>query len=270
MDEIKSYVDTRYVGPPEACWRLLGFDLHGRSHTIQRLAVHLPNDKMCFFEKGAERATIDKAMEKDTTLDAWFKLNARDDEARQYRYTQIPEHYRWDSRAGTWIKRSRGTLGVSAAAKVIGRIHGAAPTEKDRFYLYLLLLHVPGATSDDDLRTPPDSAEPLSYKEAAVARGLVNDDREYDLAMQEAASLRSAPRLRELFAYLLVHCEPVPALALWEAYRDEMPQPQDPAEQCSSKLVSRPAYVLFDTCLVKGGAGGTPVRVSLLAEMCPV
>ena len=75
-----------------------------------------------------------------------------------------------------------------------------------------MLLHVPGATSDEDLRTPPGSKAPLSYKEAAVERGLVNDDREYNLAMQEAAALRSAARLRELFAYLLVHCEPVPAL----------------------------------------------------------
>ena len=58
-----------------------------------------------------------------------------------------------------------------------------------------------------------------------MERGLVNDDREYNLAMQEAAALRSAARLRELFAYLLVHCEPVPAVELWNEYRDDMPRP---------------------------------------------
>ena len=225
LDEIQNYVDTRYVGPPEACWRLLGFDLHGRSHTIQRLAVHIPTEKMVHFQQGAEREAVQKAMAKDTTLDAWYKLNAEDADARQYRYGQIPEHYRWDARASKWIARKNCPRGDSAAARVIGRIHGAAPTDKERFYLYLMLLHVPGATSDEDLRTPPGSKAPLSYKEAAVERGLVNDDREYNLAMQEAAALRSAARLRELFAYLLVHCEPVPALELWNDYKDEMPRP---------------------------------------------
>lgn len=185
---------------------------------------------MVHFEQGEEKAAIEKAMEKDTTLDAWYKLNAADPDARQYRYTQIPEHYRWDNRAGKWMPRKTTTKGPSAAARVIGRIHGAAPTEKERFYLYLMLLHVPGAISDSDLRTPAGSSGPLSYKDAAVARGLVNDDREYDLAMEEAAALRSAPRLRELFAYLLVHCEPVPALQLWRKYCDEMSQPQIPQD----------------------------------------
>ena len=181
--------------------------------------------KMVHFELGAEHEAVAKAMAKDTTLDAWYKLNSVDEKARQYRYTEIPEHYCWDKQKCQWKARKSGTLGESAAARVIGRIHGAAPTEKERFYLYLMLLHVPGATSDEALRTPPTSKEPLSYKEAAVERGLVDDDREYYLAMHEAAALRSASRLRELFAYLLVHCEPVPALELWNELKDEMSHP---------------------------------------------
>jgi len=225
LDEITEFLDTRYVGSPEACWRLLGFDMYGRSHTIQRLAVHIPLDKMVHFQQGAEQEALEKAMAKDSTLDAWYKLNSIDEGARKYRYCEIPEHYSWDHQAGRWKKRKEGNLAKAFAGKVIGRIHGAAPTDKDRFYLYLLLLHVPGATSDQALRTPPGSSVALTYKEAAVARGLVDDDREYYLAMEEAAELRSASRLRELFAYLLVHCEPVPALELWTRFRDDMWRP---------------------------------------------
>ena len=40
-DEVQDFLDARYVGPPEACWRLLSFDMHGKSHVVERLPVHL-------------------------------------------------------------------------------------------------------------------------------------------------------------------------------------------------------------------------------------
>ena len=42
-DEIKQYINTRYLCPPEAMHRLLEYVLHKTSHTIKRLAVR---DKM--------------------------------------------------------------------------------------------------------------------------------------------------------------------------------------------------------------------------------
>jgi hypothetical protein len=42
-DEIKQYLGARYVSSCEACWRIFEFDLHGKSHSIIRLPVHLPN-----------------------------------------------------------------------------------------------------------------------------------------------------------------------------------------------------------------------------------
>ena len=49
-DEIKKFLDARYVGAPEACWRLFGFGLHGQSHVVERLPVHLENDQEIIFE----------------------------------------------------------------------------------------------------------------------------------------------------------------------------------------------------------------------------
>src|SRR5580698_11665850 len=40
-DEVTTFMDSRYVSPPEAAWRLLGFSMHEQSHTIVRLQVHL-------------------------------------------------------------------------------------------------------------------------------------------------------------------------------------------------------------------------------------
>ncbi|MAF09722.1 carbamoyl phosphate synthase small subunit, partial [Candidatus Poribacteria bacterium] len=40
-DEVLRYLDSRYVGPPEAVWRLLKFPMKGRSHAVERLPLHL-------------------------------------------------------------------------------------------------------------------------------------------------------------------------------------------------------------------------------------
>lgn len=38
-DEILEYLDARYIGPCEAAWRLLGFEMHARHPAIARLQV---------------------------------------------------------------------------------------------------------------------------------------------------------------------------------------------------------------------------------------
>ena len=40
-NEVKQFLDARYVGPPEAAWRLFAFPMHDKSHNVDRLAVHL-------------------------------------------------------------------------------------------------------------------------------------------------------------------------------------------------------------------------------------
>jgi hypothetical protein len=43
IDEIKKYLDYRYVSALEAAWRIFKFDMHERFPTIERLQYHLPN-----------------------------------------------------------------------------------------------------------------------------------------------------------------------------------------------------------------------------------
>ncbi|XP_044588701.1 uncharacterized protein LOC123267879 [Cotesia glomerata] len=44
-DEIRNFVDARYVGPVEAVWCIISKDLQDKSHSIIRLPVHLPNEQ---------------------------------------------------------------------------------------------------------------------------------------------------------------------------------------------------------------------------------
>jgi len=147
-DEILSYVTGRYVGATEALWRIYSYNMDFQSHRIERLAVHLEGGQQVYFQEGAEVEALRRASTKRTTLTAWFFLNQNDPDARQLPYHQIPTRYTWNpNRAnGTWVRRQR-------YSNVIGRMYFVSPREQERFFLRILLLHVPGATSFENLRT---------------------------------------------------------------------------------------------------------------------
>uniref|UniRef100_UPI00358EF83A uncharacterized protein n=1 Tax=Myxine glutinosa TaxID=7769 RepID=UPI00358EF83A len=55
VDEIKTYLDCRYVSAPETAWRLMEFEMHKQSHSITRLVVHLPElQTVVFYVPGDE------------------------------------------------------------------------------------------------------------------------------------------------------------------------------------------------------------------------
>ena len=49
IDEIKQYMNARWVSPPEALWRIYGFDISDRSPSVLSLQFHLPNMHMVSF-----------------------------------------------------------------------------------------------------------------------------------------------------------------------------------------------------------------------------
>ncbi|XP_048511133.1 uncharacterized protein LOC125500940 [Athalia rosae] len=92
-DEIKNFIETRYVGPVVASWRILGKSLQDKSHAITRLPVHLQNEQNVVFTDDNEEKKIRSSLEKTGMLLDHFALNARDPQARQYYYSEIPCHY---------------------------------------------------------------------------------------------------------------------------------------------------------------------------------
>lgn len=42
VDEVQTHVDSRYVSPPEAAWRIFRFPMQDQTHSVIPLAVHLP------------------------------------------------------------------------------------------------------------------------------------------------------------------------------------------------------------------------------------
>ena len=151
-DEIKAFVEARYVGPVEACWRIQSKPLQNKSHFVTRLPVHLPNGQNVVIPDGSNEGDLRSALEKITMLLDYFDLNERDIDARKYLYSDIPMHYvfkkvkidgkvvyRWEKRQGLF--------------NTIGRMYAISPNQVELFHIRILLLNVKGSKSFTDLRT---------------------------------------------------------------------------------------------------------------------
>jgi len=85
-DKIHNFIETRFVGPAQACWRILEKKLQDKSHTIIRLPVHLPNQQNIINENEAFEETMNFTLNQVTMLSDYFSLNSRDIEAKQIIY----------------------------------------------------------------------------------------------------------------------------------------------------------------------------------------
>jgi hypothetical protein len=72
-------------------------------------------------------------------------MNSVNPFVHRFLYREFPEHYRWYIMEKEWLRKKQRTH--------IGRMVYACPTEGERYYLHVLLKHVSGATSFDDLKT---------------------------------------------------------------------------------------------------------------------
>ena len=157
-DEIKRFVNSRFITASECMWRFLGFDIHGHDPSIQRLAVHEHNQQSVIFKENDVEQALDKV--KRTTLLGWFQLNSTVQSARQLKYHEIPEHFVWNTKSCQWTERKRG--------RSISRMYTTNPAQGERHNLRMLLHHVPGAMSYDDLKTLPDGSHCGSFKETVI------------------------------------------------------------------------------------------------------
>ncbi len=192
-DEILEYLNARYVGPHQALFRIFSYKLHDISQAIVGVAVHLPMQQEVYFREGNEEQALERNPK--MTLTAWFELKSKDQAAHQYLYHNIPEHYTCDKRTKQWKERQHHH-------KVIGRMYQVQPSDPQRLALRLLLLHVPGATSFEALRTINGQLCP-TFRDAARALGLLEDDRELINCMEEASLLQMASQMRLLFSIIL-------------------------------------------------------------------
>ncbi|XP_044591402.1 uncharacterized protein LOC123269633 [Cotesia glomerata] len=248
-DEIREFIEGRYIGPVEACWRILNKELQQKSHAFIRLPVHLPNQHTVTIDESGTDDVINKALEKQTMLIDYFALNARDEEARNFSYAEIPSHYVFkkssnDSNVHSWNNRKK-------QLNVIGRMYSISPNQTELFHLRLLLIHTKGATSFDDLKTV-NGITHQTFVETCLALGLIEDDNEWTRALTGAESWMMPQQLRRLFVRILIYCQPIYPHLLWDTFKISMSQ--DFSRNFEQNIANQKAYAQISRLLISEGS----------------
>ncbi|XP_058741275.1 uncharacterized protein LOC131613643 [Vicia villosa] len=164
IDEIKQYLDYRYVSPSEAYY-----------------------DRM---ENILENGSVTESM-----LTSWLVANLEYEEARSLTYGEFVTKFVYVKRSRTWNLRKRGFT--------IERLIWVPPTTGELFYLRMMLTVAKGPITYEEIRKVGDN-QYETFREACFAMGFLDDDREYIGAIKEASAWGSDHYLRKLFVVMLL------------------------------------------------------------------
>jgi hypothetical protein len=115
-------------------------------------------------------------------------------------YPDYLEIAMWGKSKKAWHLRKRAVRQRGAGRKnhvtlgIVGRMYFVQPSEGKCYYIRVLLTHVVGATCFEDLRTThrphtPTTVVHPTFKAACLARGLLQDDAEWDQCLSEATGV---------------------------------------------------------------------------------
>ena len=207
-NEVQEFQNKRYVSGAEACWRLRENEIAEHKPVVNRLQIHLKGEQTVYFDASDKDQSIKRIERSEQTkLTAFFELNRniKNSKKRKLLYREVPEYYTWDQSAKEWKERKRG--GLDGIPDSIGRLYSIHPAQVQLYALRLLLNHVRGPTSFEDIRTV-DGVLHDSFQDAAVALELVKDDTMWIECMREANdSQTNIHLLRKLFVSILLRCE---------------------------------------------------------------
>uniref|UniRef100_A0A803LSZ5 Helitron helicase-like domain-containing protein n=1 Tax=Chenopodium quinoa TaxID=63459 RepID=A0A803LSZ5_CHEQI len=97
VDEIKQYLDCRYVSAIEACWRIFEFDLQHQYPSMELLQFHLPGEQFVVFNDNDDlHRVLERPRLQQTMLTMWFQANKDFPEANQYTYQNFPMGFTWN------------------------------------------------------------------------------------------------------------------------------------------------------------------------------
>jgi hypothetical protein len=204
---------------------------------VVELNVHTADSVPVVFRSGNAEAAA-RGPQKLTPLLAYFNLNNRVVSVKEREllntltFKQIPEYYVIDKDTREWRRR------VHCNKPTIGCLYAVAPKDRERYFLRALLLKRTCPLSYEDLRTV-DTVPYDSFREAAVALGLVRGDEEYrryvflinfwvlplffsNSTLQESVLGGSPFSVRMLFVTLVLHCCPADPRALFEEFWEHM------------------------------------------------
>jgi hypothetical protein len=196
IDEVKQYLDCRYISPCEACWRILSFPIHARKPAVERLYFHLHGEHSVYHN---DSDRIDDVLLKPSVTEsmftAWLEANKKYPHARSLTYSNFVGKFVYKKKKREWKPRKRGYT--------IGRLIWVPPSTGELFYLRMMLTVAQGPTCYEDIKTVKGRLYD-TFRDACFASGFLGDDKEYIGAIKEAHKWGSGVFLRRLFVTLLL------------------------------------------------------------------
>jgi len=195
-DEVKQYLDCRYISPCEACWRIFSFPIHGRNPAVERLFFHLLGEQSIYFKDDDDiEEIVGQPSITESMFTSWMECNKTFPEAKKLTYAQFVSKFVYVKKDRRWKPRKQGNT--------IGRLIWVPPSTGELFYLRRMLTVVKGPCCYADIRTIDNVIYP-TFKEACFASGFLADDLEYIQAIKEAKDWGSGHFLRKLFMTILL------------------------------------------------------------------
>ncbi|KAG6679025.1 hypothetical protein I3842_14G110200 [Carya illinoinensis] len=190
IDKIQQFQSARWIAPPEAMWRIYGFIVNEMYPSVYSLHLHLEDKHQVTFRANEDLINVlNSDRSAKSMLTEFFALNQVDENARTLLYKEFLEFYVWSQQYKEWTHRKK----------------------KTRYYLQILLNHVRGPLSFEDLRTVDGVVAP-TFREAATMHGLLQRDSSLQDCLHEAFLYQMPSSLRRLFATIL----------LWERFEQDM------------------------------------------------
>ena len=224
LNKRKNFLLFRSVGSSEAAYGLYGFPIAHRYPSVTVLRVHEKDDHHVVFNQGSEESALE--VQRDTELTAFFAANEnggfdkalRDGKTlKDLRYVDMPKYCIYDKKKKEWRRRS------DRKCDTLGRVDNVHPAAGDRFYLRMLLNsdHCKGKKSFEDLRSVKVNGEEVpcnTYQEACQRHGMLQDDHEWEMVLEEASNTRSCKNQVGLFVTIVLFNSPADPAALFEKF----------------------------------------------------
>ncbi|XP_050878249.1 uncharacterized protein LOC127082069 [Lathyrus oleraceus] len=120
---------------------------------------------------------LEKPSVTESMFTSWFEANCKYPEAQNLTYSKFVSKFVYVKKKREWKPRQKGYT--------IGRLIWVPPTTGELYYLRLMLTHVKGPRSYNDIKIVNNVKYDTS-RDACFAMGFIGDDREFIAAIKEA------------------------------------------------------------------------------------
>jgi len=224
IDEMKEAMEALATTPPEtSLTAYFKVNQEFRDAKATALALDLPfppagvidvskilyHDLVKFFTLSSK---------KSANTCSWLRRQSGSDYVHRRLEELHPRHE--GERIGEYKKRLK-CLPEWISTDDVGRMRMAHFSNPEEMCLRTLLVNVSGSTSFEDLKTI-DGIQHETFKSAAQASGLVEDESEYEECMAEIALVYPARQVREMYVQIIVFCSFSRPKMLFEKHHHEL------------------------------------------------